>query len=267
MTDIHSAFRATVPESYDRALGPMLFEPFAIEMASRLDGARDILEVAAGTGRVTRQLMKVLPQDGTIVATDLNEPMIDHARTRVPADPRLTWRQADAMALPFADDTFDAAICQFGLMFVPDKLAALREFRRVLKPGGRAIVSVWGSPDENAAGKIPHQVLSEAFPADPPQFYLVPFAMADEQQTKSLFAGAGFSSIACDVVDQVAESASAGLAAEGFVFGNPVIIAIRERGSVAPEKIVRAIATRLARAGGEAPCRLPMRARVFTAIK
>jgi len=267
MNDLHSAFQATIPESYDRALGPMLFEPFAVETASRLAGARHLLEVAAGTGRVTRQLLKVLPQDGTIVATDLNEPMIEHAKTRVPPDPRLTWRQADAMALPFADDTFDLAICQFGLMFVPDKLAALREFRRVLKPAGRAIVTVWGSFDENAAGRITHQVLAEAFPADPPQFYLVPVAMADPQQTESLFADAGFSSVACDVVDRTAESASAGLAAEGFVFGNPVIVAIRERGSVAPEKIARAIAARLARAGGEAPSRLPMRARVFTAIK
>jgi ubiquinone/menaquinone biosynthesis C-methylase UbiE len=267
MSDVHSAFSSTIPEAYERALGPMLFAPYAVDMAARLGGARTVLEVAAGTGRVTRELLRTLPPDAAIVATDLNDAMIEHARTRVPADPRLEWRQADAMALPFADDTFDAAICQFGLMFVPHKLAALREFRRVLTPAGRAIVTVWGSLDENVAGRIPHLALMEAFPDDPPQFYLVPFAMADERQTTSLFAEAGFSSVTCDVVDRIAESASAELAGEGFVFGNPVILAIRERGTVAPETIARTIASRLASAGGESPCRLPMRARVFTAVK
>ncbi|MBL0214440.1 MAG: class I SAM-dependent methyltransferase, partial [Myxococcales bacterium] len=129
MTSPATAFIGSIPELYDRHLGPVLFEPYAIEIARRLaPGTARVLEIAAGTGRVSRHLLSALPPTGRLLATDLNEPMLSRA-AQVITDPRVTWSAADAQALPFGDGEFDAVVCQFGLMFVPDKPRAVREMR------------------------------------------------------------------------------------------------------------------------------------------
>src|SRR5262249_46580178 len=129
-------FVGPIPSLYERHLGPVLFEPYARDVALRLPaGTKRVLEIAAGTGRVTRRLLEVLAPDAVLVATDLNEPMLDVAKQHI-TDARVQWQAADAQALPFGDAGFDAVVCQFGLMFVPDKIAALREMHRVLRPGG-----------------------------------------------------------------------------------------------------------------------------------
>jgi len=130
-------FGGSTPQNYHEGLGPMFFEPYARDIAARLTlprGAR-VLEIAAGTGIVTRQLLARLPDDGTLLATDAGEPMLAQGQGSVAPDSRLDWMVADACALPFGDAEFDAIVCQFGLMFFPDKLGALRHMRRVLKPG------------------------------------------------------------------------------------------------------------------------------------
>ena len=144
MATTNSAFAGSIPELYDRHLGPVIFEPYATDLVRRLpklgDGA--ILEIAAGTGIVTRQLAAALPAAVRIVATDLNQPMLDHAASK-PGMTRVTFRQANALALPLMAAEFDVVVCQFGAIFFPDRVAAYREALRVLKPGGQFVLNVW----------------------------------------------------------------------------------------------------------------------------
>lgn len=268
MTIPEASFTGSIPNIYDRNLGPMFFEPYAIDLAKRVSVGSNaaMLEIAAGTGIVTKHLYATLPSDARLVVTDLNDAMLDIARQKVPADQRIDWRTADAGALPFADGSFDAVLCQFGLMFFPDKPAALREMHRVLKPSGTLLFNVWGSLADNPIGGLAHQTVTAFFPIDPPKFYTVPFGLHDEALLKGMLSDAGFSNVTWETVDITGESESADKAARGLVFGSPIIVAIQERGTVDPEAIMRAVAARLAEEGGAAPMRLPMRALVWTAL-
>src|SRR6185369_13183349 len=143
-------FSGSIPRHYDEYLAPVMFEPYAADLVGRLrmsDGMR-VLELACGTGVVTRRLRAALPESATLVATDLNEAMTSFAAQAVPA-PGIDWRPADMQELPFADASFDVVLCQFGLMFPPDKPQAFREARRVLAPGGVLLANIWGSLDDN----------------------------------------------------------------------------------------------------------------------
>ena len=143
-------FAGSIPKLYDELLVPLIFEPYADDIASRLASRKvsRVLEIAAGTGVVTRRLASALPADVAIVATDLNRPMLDMA-AEVGTTRPVEWREADAMQLPFADGEFDAVVCQFGVMFFPDKAKAFSEARRVLKPGGTFLFNVWDRIEEN----------------------------------------------------------------------------------------------------------------------
>ncbi|MEZ4398570.1 MAG: methyltransferase domain-containing protein [Kofleriaceae bacterium] len=264
MTSSPSAFTGSIPELYDRYLGPALFEPYAAELASRLPlGTARVLEVAAGTGRVTRHLVAALPVDGVVVATDLNQAMLDHA-ARVLADARVTWQAADAAALPTRDACFDAVVCQFGLMFFPDKAAALGEMRRALRPGGRLLISTWDRLAHNQATAAMHDLAQAMFADDPPLFMLTPFAMHDPAALAALAEAAGFVDVAVDTVAHTAHSPSAAALAIGFVRGNPLWHQLTERG-VDADRFERAVAARLAARFGAAPCRSPLSAHVVTA--
>jgi ubiquinone/menaquinone biosynthesis C-methylase UbiE len=269
MTQPNTAFAGSIPANYHEGLGPMFFAPYAADLAGRLTlpAGATVVEVAAGTGIVTRRLLETMPRDARLIATDISEAMIAFAPSMVPADPRLEWRQADAVQLPFADSSADAIVCQFGLMFFPDKLAALREARRVLKPSGTLLFNVWGSLADNPIAEIAHAVGATFFHVNPPQFYLIPFGFHDRATIEALLAEAGFSATTCDIVDVTGESATAEQAARGLVFGSPFFNQIVERGTVPPDVIMHAVAARLSEEGGAAPMRLPMRALVFTAIK
>jgi SAM-dependent methyltransferase len=156
---------------YDRYLVPLIFEPYAADLALRTVRrypAR-VLEIAAGTGVVTRQLAKMLPPQVSIVATDLNQAMLDHAAATGTARP-VAWRQADALHLPFPNADFDLVVCQFGVMFFPDKARAFAEARRVLRSGGQFIFNVWDRIDQNEFADTVTQALGMLFPDDPPQF-------------------------------------------------------------------------------------------------
>jgi len=164
-------FAGSIPRFYETYLVPLLFEPYAADLASRLAAKAPgrVLEIAAGTGVVTRALAAALPERASIVATDLNQPMLDQAAalgTRRPVE----WRQADAMQLPFADGVFDAVVCQFGVMFFPDKARAFAEARRVLRPGGVWVFNVWDRIEENEFADVVTAALAPLFPADPPRF-------------------------------------------------------------------------------------------------
>lgn len=164
-------FAGAIPEMYDRLLVPLIFAPYADDLAARLRlrAPGRVLELAAGTGAATRALAAQLPPSTEIVATDLNPAMLQHARAVGTARP-VTWQQADALALPFPDGTFDAVVCQFGAMFFPDKSRGFAEARRVLRPGGVLLFSTWDRIEENAFAETVTAVLVARFPERPPRF-------------------------------------------------------------------------------------------------
>jgi ubiquinone/menaquinone biosynthesis C-methylase UbiE len=151
MAETDKVFSGSIPEFYERHLVPLIFKPYARDLAMRVakGNPQRVLEIAAGTGVVTRALVALLSTTTQIVATDLNQPMLDHAKAQLAENRRIEWRMADAQALPFEDERFDAVVCQFGVMFFPDKVRAFKEARRVLKAGGRYHFNVWDKISEN----------------------------------------------------------------------------------------------------------------------
>lgn len=262
-----AAFLGSVPENYDRHLASLLFQPYAEDLAARLPvrpGMR-VLEAACGTGIVTERLVARLGGEGTLVATDLNEPMIAQARRRVPGGAAVEWRPADATSLPFPDASFDAVVCQFGLMFFPDKAQGVREAFRVLRPGGLYLLSVWDTMDRSPAVRITHETAAAFFPDDPPRFYLAPFSLADVEVVGRLLREAGFAEVQHTRVEKVGTSPSATEAARGLIQGNPIGAAIVERAPGALLEVEAEVARRLTAELGDRPVRNPMRAIVWTA--
>ena len=216
-------FAGSIPEIYDRFLVPLIFEPYARDLAERLAkiAPHAVLEAAAGTGVLTRAMASRLPADARLVATDLNQPMLDYAKARQP-DVRIEWKQADALALPFEDASFDAVVCQFGAMFFPDKVQGYREARRVLKPGGRYIFNVWDRISENEFADVVAQALATVFPDDPPRFMArVPHGYHDIEQIRRELNAAGFTDIAIEALDHRSRAASPRDPAIAYCQGTP----------------------------------------------
>ena len=195
--DSNVVFEGSIPENYDRYLGPVFFEPSARDLIGRLSGKQlhSVLELACGTGILTRMLRDSLLPSTNIVATDLNPGMIAFAKNKFRSEENVEWKEADASALPFPDKSFDAVICQYGLMFVPEKDAAMREAYRVLKPGAAFLFNVWDAIDRNPAARTAHETISSFFESDPPTFYELPFNMHDVGLVRELLQKAGFKSI------------------------------------------------------------------------
>ena len=249
MADV-TAFTGKIPENYERYLSSLLFDPFADDLVGRLpvhDGMR-ILEVACGTGIVTRRLVAKLAGRGTIVATDLNEAMFAHARTRLPGPGDATWRHADGTSLPFETRSFDAVVCQFGVMFFSDKAAGAREAFRVLKPGGLYLFNVWDALEHNPVPRLTHETIA------------VPFSYHDVTAIESLLREAGFEAVRVERVAKEGKSASTAEAAIGLIEGNPVFGEIMQRRPEALSEIKTAVAARLARELGDHPLRARLRA-------
>ena len=145
MAESDKVFAGSIPKFYDALMVPLIFETYAANMAELVAAFSPdtVLETAAGSGAVTRALAPRLKSDVRYVVTDLNQPMLDYAAARQGADGRIEWRQADALALPFDDASFDVVCCQFGAMFFPDRVAGYADARRVLRPGGRFVFNVW----------------------------------------------------------------------------------------------------------------------------
>jgi SAM-dependent methyltransferase len=187
-------FAGSIPQIYDRYLVPLIFEPYAADLAERVAVRKveRVLEIAAGTGVATRAMAIALPHDVSIVATDLNQPMLDYAMARG-TEREVEWRQADAVNLPFADATFDAVVCQFGSMFFPDKAQAYSEVRRVLAPHGVFLFSVWDRIEENEFADAVTTALETLFPQAPPRFLArTPHGYHDNDAIRSDLANGGF---------------------------------------------------------------------------
>jgi SAM-dependent methyltransferase len=195
--DIDKVFAGSIPLLYDEYFVPLIFEPYAIDLSARTAARRPgrVLEIAAGTGAVTRHLAADLPAGSEIVATDLNPGMIARAREVGTARP-VEWQTADAMELPFPDASFDAVVCQCGVMFFPDKAAAFAEARRVLRPGGAFLFNAWDRIEENEFADVVTATLATVFPADPPRFMArTPHGYHDTATIGRDIAGGGFTGV------------------------------------------------------------------------
>jgi SAM-dependent methyltransferase len=187
-------FIGSLPKVYQTHLVPLIFEPYATDLVNRLAerSVRRVLEIAAGTGVVTRTLTSVLPEDVSIVASDLNQAMLDQAAAVGTPRP-VEWRQADAMRLPFEDGAFDAVVCQFGVMFFPEKATAFSEARRVLRFGGILMFNVWDRIEQNEFAEAVTTALELQFPADPPRFLpRTPYGYHDRPTIERDLADGGF---------------------------------------------------------------------------
>ena len=266
--DRNVVFAGDIPKNYDRYLGPVIFEPYAEDLATRLKARKldRLLEIACGTGIVTRRLRDSLSPTCEIIATDLNPDMFELAKSKFKAGESVRWQQADASALPFPNDSFDAVVCQFGYMFVPDKAAAMRESYRVLRSGGTFLFNVWDSFEANPFAEIAHTTITSFFSHDPPKFYEIPFSLHDSKVVGELLRNAGFDRIESFVERKSCRANSAKEFATGLVRGNPVSAEAQERG-VDPEKLIDAVAKRLTDQFGAAPFGSTMQAIVWEATK
>ncbi|GAB4519994.1 MAG: methyltransferase domain-containing protein [Parvularculaceae bacterium] len=271
MTERAAQFIGDIPAQYDAGLGPVLFARYADETARRVVALNpaDILETAAGTGIVTAALRARLP-DARITATDLNAPMLDYAAAKIGADSgrragRTTFQAADACDLPFGDAAFDCVCCQFGIMFFPDKPKSYAEARRVLREGGAYVFSAWDSWAANPFAEIVHEILADAFPDDPPQFYRTPFGYHDPAEMKRAARTAGFSSIRISRVAFESPIPSPEKFARGAIYGNPVYAEIVERGAASPEALRELLAEAIAARFGPSPVTTPLAAFIVEA--
>ena len=267
MSDDVAGFVGSIPENYDRGLGPIFFTDYAEHTARLVAGYAPsrVLETGAGTGIVTRRLRDLLPATTRLIATDLNPPMLDVARKKFRPDEPVEFQHADAMALPFGDASFDAVVCQFSVQFFPDKEKSYREAYRVLAPGGRYVFSVWDG-DYNRHARITDEVAAQFFPTDPPQFYRVGTGYNKIDPIKVSLSDAGFIGLRIAVLTREKQVSDIGAFARALVYGNPLIDMIRTRGGVDPDQVANALGEALARELGN-PARLPLQAILFEATR
>lgn len=248
-----SRFAGAIPQLYEQYLVPLIFEPYAVDMASRVARFQPstVLEVAAGTGVVTRRLAEALAGDVSIVATDLNQPMLDRAAAVGTVRP-VEWRHADAMQLPFPDHAFDVVVCQFGVMFFPDRAKAYAESRRVLRPGGHFLFSVWDRIEENEFADVVTQALEVPFPDDPPRFLArVPHGYHDQAAIARDLASGGYSHApAFDTVTARSRADGPDVPAIAYCQGTPLRGEIEARAASRLDEVTGVAEAALARVFG-----------------
>jgi SAM-dependent methyltransferase len=263
-------FAGSIPDLYETYLVPLIFQPYADDLARRVTDVQpaSVLEVAAGTGVVTRAMAASLPAKTTITATDLNQPMVDYAAKRG-TDRPVSWRQADGLDLPFDDASFDAVVCQFGAMFFPDRTKAYREFGRVLRPGGSLLFNVWDKIEDNEFAAVVTGALAILFPDDPPRFLArTPHGYHDTEIIGADVTRAGFTStVQIDTIETRSRAASCDAPAIGFCQGSPLRNEIEARDA---SRLAAATTTAAAAIGarfGQSNIDGKMRAHVITAVR
>jgi len=232
MLETDKVFAGSIPENYDRYMVPLIFEAFAADLAQRAASFSPsaVLEIAAGTGVVTRALAPRLSTNTSYMVTDLNQPMLDYAASRQAPDSRITWRQADALALPFEDAAFDLVCCQFGAMFFPNRSTAYREAKRVLKPGGHFLFSVWDRIEENVFADDVTNALAKIFPNDPPRFLArTPHGYHDPVLIRSELENAGFSRVVIETRAEQSRASSPRVPAVAYCQGTVLRSEIQAR--------------------------------------
>ncbi len=263
-------FAGSIPEFYDSYMVPMIFEVYAADLAARVAALapKAVLEVAAGTGVVPRALIGHLEPDARYTVTDLNQPMLDHAAGRQTADGRIEWRQADALALPFADASYDVVICQYGAMFFPDRSKGYAEAKRVLKGSGRYIFSVWDRIENNEFADLVSQTLAGVFPDDPPEFMArTPHGYYDHDLIRADLAPAGFEDIAIESIEKVSTAPSARHVAVALCQGTPLRNEIEARAPGSLARMTDIATAALESRYGTGMVAAKIRAHVVTAVK
>ena len=263
-------FAGSIPEIYERLMVPLIFEPYALDLANLLarTAPGDILETAAGTGVLTRAILSQVPATARIVSTDLNQSMLDHAKTRLAQDRRVEWRQADALALPFPDQSFDAVACQFGAMFFPDKVHGYAEALRVLKPRGHFFFNVWDDISENEFAGVVTEELAAVFPDDPPRFMArIPHGYHDAEQIRRHLNAAGFGTVAIETVARTSKGSSPRDVAIAYCQGTPLQNEIVTRDASRLEEATQRATDALARRFGAGRIEGRIRALVITAAR
>jgi len=266
MVDTDTAFIGSIPEYYDRYFGPIIFEEYAKDLVRRISvpAGGIVLEIAAGTGIVTRHLRNQLPQDVKVIATDLNESMLEHAQHKFNDHENIKFETADAANLAYPPAFFDAVISQFSLMFFPDKQIAINEAARVLKPGGTFVFNIWDSFDHNHLLQTVNESLIQLFEDDPPGFFDVPYCYYQIDEVKRLLGLAGFGNIEISVLPRISHSETARHVALATILGTPVSLQIVERGFEL-EKVVDIVEKAVSETYGHSSIETKMQAIVFNA--
>ena len=268
MSSSDIAFTGSVPGMYDRYMGPLLFQPYAAELARRASiwQPRRVLETAAGTGIVTEALHRALP-DAELVATDLNEAMLEVARTRTKWS-NVSFQPADALNLPFDEDSFDLVVCQFGVMFYPDRVCGNAEARRVLRPGGRYLLAIWDKLELSPVSHTVAQAGARLYPDQSDDFLeRVPFGYYSPAAIEQDLLSAGFGDIELETVELRSRSPSGRDAAIGLVQGTPLRASIEQIGPDALERVTDAATEALRQFEGADGLDAPMSAHIVTATK
>jgi ubiquinone/menaquinone biosynthesis C-methylase UbiE len=259
---------ATDAELYDQYLGPMFFEPYAIEIASRIEpsSTQVALELAAGTGRVTRHLRHRLSLPAKLIASDISEDMLRVAKEKL-KDENIDWQIIDAQQLPFETNSIDLVVCCFGLMFVPDRLKAVSEVYRVLRTGGMFIFSTWDKLETVGASSVYRNIVKQYLTGPLPPSYDLPTSMHDESIIKPLLLDAGFSKISIEKVSKQSYCSSAKEAAEGLTMRGAIYHEIMSRNPESIGEIKNLVEKELSEKYGAAPMIAPMSAVISQAWK
>jgi len=268
MAESDKVFAGSIPKLYDTLMVPLIFEAYATELAELVASSSpgSVLETAAGSGVVTRLLAPKLRSDTRYVVTDLNQPMLDYAATRQGPDSRIEWQRADALDLPFEDASFDIVCCQFGAMFFPSRVAGYAEARRVLRPGGRFVFSVWDRIEENAFADDVTNAVATVFPQDPPRFLArTPHGYHDISLIREELNSAGFADINIATREKVSRAASARAAATAYCEGTPLRNEIEARDARLLQAATDRAAVAIASRHGEGPVAGKIQAHVVVA--
>lgn len=261
MSTFGSAFTGSVPHFYDKGLVPNIFEDFAETLARRAAqlSPGTLLELACGTGVVSQMLRESLAADTRIICSDLNAPMLEIAREKMSEGASVEFKTIDAMDLPFEDNALDLIVCQFGVMFFPDKVASFKEARRALKPSGRYLFNSWDALSQNPFADMASQLAHDMLPSDPPQFYKVPFHYHDPAEIEADLRQAGFTSVTVENRTLTKTIRSLDAFVEGLVHGNPLAEELITRGSQ-PEAFQTRLRAAFVDAFGENPSTMPLSA-------
>ena len=261
-------FSGAVPEHYDRFLGPIFFEPYAIDVSRRFDPSvmNTVLEIGCGTGRVTRHLRNVLPATSVLIACDISQDMMDVAKNKLKGRD-IDWRIIDAQDLPFEDESIDLVVSCFAYMFVEDKSKAFGEAFRVLKNGGTFLIATWDKLELNGASDVFRKIVKKYMGDTLPKTYSLPFALNDPAEIRGYLEAAGFRNISIESVEKISTSPSAKEAAYGLTHGGSLYQEIMNRNPAWVDEINAELEKELAEKFGEAPMEAPMRAVISQAMK
>ncbi|CAN7665464.1 methyltransferase domain-containing protein [Trinickia sp. LjRoot230] len=270
MTERDKVFAGSIPKSYDTLMVPLIFEAYAADMAELVAASLpdSVLETAAGSGVLTRALAPKLRAGARYVVTDLSQHMLDYAATRQGADSRIEWRQADALDLPFEDGSFDVVCCQFGAMFFPNRVVGYAEARRMLRPGGRFVFSVWDRIEENAFADTVTNALATVFAHDPPRFLArTPHGYHEIALIREDLRRAGFADIEIKTQEKVSCATSARDAAIAYCLGTPLRNEIEGRAPELLQLAVDCATEAIASRHGEGPVAGKIQAHVIVATR